>query len=644
ILSRGQSSRLYQSLVYERQLASSASLFAGSNEEAGTLTATVIVAQGQDIDAAEDALDAELERMRATLVTDAELAEAKTEIVTSELRQRETASGRAFILGQGLVSENDPRAADQNLAAIQAVTAADVQRVARQYLDDQARVSIRYLDESQRPDGVPEDSWRNPAPMPTFLTVPPAVLPPNELRPEGERDAPPAPGAPREIPAPTIVERTLANGLRVIAATSTDLPIASAQLVIGGGAASDPADRAGLSEFTAGLATQGAGGRTAVEIARTLEAAGAQIGGGAGSDGTVLSASMPIASASIVAEVLGDVVTEPTFAEAELNRSRTRTVNALRVNFRQPGPIASAVLDRLAYGASPYGQTASGTPESVGAITREDVEAYHERWWRPDNAALVITGGMTPEQAFAFAEEALGDWQAPAEPTPQVERRAGEVLPPRVIVVDMPSAGQAAVTAAVPAPSRSEAAWYPLSVATAVLGAGQNGHLFQEVRAKRGLSYGAYASLAQRRDRALLTASTQTKHESAAEVVDIVLAQFQRVIDEPISEQAVDVRETFLTGGFSRGLETTNGLGGFLANTVQLGLPLSEVEAYPQRVRATTAESLRAVAAETLSPDRAYVVVVGDAAQFLEPLRAAHPQVEVISIDDLDLNSPTLGL
>lgn len=644
ILSRGQSSRLYQALVYDRQLAASASLGVGSNEEAGTLTATVIVAQGQDPDAAEAALDAELARMRDTLVTEAELAEAKIEIVSANLRQRETASGRAFMVGQGLVSEGNPRAADDALAAVQAVTAADVQRVARHYLDDRARVSIRYLDERQRPEGTPEDSWRNPAPMPTFLTLPAAILPPNDLRPEGERDPAPAPGAPRVMPAPAIAERTLPNGLRVIAATSTDLPIASVQLVIGGGASADPADRAGLAEFTANLATQGAGSRSALDIARTLEAAGAQIGGGAGADGTVLSAAMPLVSADVVADVFGDVVTAPAFAEAELARSRTRAVNALRVDYRQPGPVASAVLNRIAYGDAPYGRPGGGTPESVSAITADDVVAYHARWWRPDNATLVVTGGMTPEQAFAFAEQALGDWRTPAAARPEVTGRAGAPLPPRILVVDMPGAGQSAVTAAVAAPPRSDPSWYPLSVATAVLGAGQNGYLFQEVRAKRGLSYGASASLAQRRERALLTASTQTKHESAAEVVDIVLAQFRRVIDEPVTEAAVEARETFLTGGFSRNLETTAGLGGFLANTVQLGLPLSEVEAYPQRIRATTADSLRGAAASVLPPEQAWVVVVGDASQFIDALRAAHPQVEVIPADRLDLNSPTLGL
>lgn len=643
ILSRGESSRLHQALVYRSQLASNAGFGVGGNEEDGTITATAIVARGKAIADVEAALDAELARIRDEPVTEAELAEAKMEIVASELRQRETASGRAFILGQAVVSENNPKAPDEHLAAVQAVTAADVQRVARTYLNDQARVSLRYQDESARPAGVPEDSWRNPAPVPTFVTVPPAILPPNELLPEGQRMAPPAPGEARAMATPQVVERRLPNGLRVIAAKSTDLPIMNARLVIAGGAAADPEDRAGLASMTAGLATQGAGGRSAPEIARTLEALGSNIGGGADADGTSLFVSAPVAAADAVGEVLADVVMEPAFAVEELERSRTQTINALTVNLRQPGPLASLVLNRLAFGGSAYGRPSSGTPESLARLTRDDVTRFHNRWWRPDNATLIITGGMAPEEAFAFAEETFGAWRTPASAVPALPVRAGEVLAPRVVVIDLPGAGQAAVAAGVRGPRRSDDSWYPLSVVNSIIGSGQNGHLFQEIRAKRGLSYGAYSALGARVDGGLLSATTQTKNESAAEVVGLVLAEFDRLRTEPVPEQEVTDRETFLTGGFSRSIETTGGLGGFIADAVTYGLPLSEIEAYPARINATTPDSVRA-AAQAVSSEQAYVVVVGQAEMFIDALRAAHPDVVVIPAAELDLNSPTLGL
>jgi zinc protease len=642
VMSRGESSRLYQSLVYDKQLVTNAGLGIGSDEEAGTITATATIAADQSIEAAEAALNAELERVRNEPITAAELAEAQTEILASDLRQRETASGRAFMLGQALVSENDPRAPDTRLAAIRAVTPADVQRVARTYLDDNARVSIRYLDEVQRPEGVAEDSWRNPVPVPTFLSVPPAILPPNELLPEGQRQAAPPLGEVRQKAAPVIAERTLSNGLRVIVAQSTDLPIMSAQLVINGGSAADPAERPGLANMTANLASQGAGGRSAPEIARALEQLGASIGGGAGPDATTLFVSAPVASADAVGAVLADVVTEPAFAGDDLERNRTQAVNALRVALRQPGPLASQVLNRIAYGAAPYGSPGSGTVETLGALTRDEVVAHHARWWRPDNAALIVTGGMSAEDGFAFAERTLGDWVRPPEPVPTLTSRAGEPQRPRVVVVDLPNAGQAAVTAAVRGPRRSDPAWYPLAVANSVMGSGQNGRLFQEIRAKRGLSYGANSSLGTRVEDGLLTAATQTKNESAAEVVDLVLAEFDRLGAQPVTDTEVTDRETFINGGFSRSIETTGGLGGFIADTVQYGLPLTESETYAQRISETTPASLQAAAQGAVSADRAYVVVVGDSRLFLDALREKHPDLEVIASSELNLLSPTL--
>ncbi|PZO05579.1 MAG: hypothetical protein DCF29_07890 [Alphaproteobacteria bacterium] len=643
IMSRGDSSRLYQALVYDSQLASNASFGSSAMEEDGSVVVSATVAQGKSIADVEAALNAELARVRDEPISAAELAEAKTEIVAGELRQRETSSGRAFILGRALVDEGDPRAPDANLVAIQAVTVADVQRVARRYLNEQARVSVRYQDESARPAGVAEDSWKNPAPVPTFVTVPAAILPANELLPEDQRMAPPAPGAVRTVAAPQIVERTLSNGMRLIVAKSTHLPIVNAQLVIGGGAAADPTERPGLATMTAALASQGAGERTAPEIARTLEALGANVGGGAGADATTLFLSAPIASAEAAGAVLADVVMRPTFAEDEVARSRTQAVNGLRVNLRQPGPLASLVLGRLAYGAAPYGAPSSGTPDSLQGLTRDEIAAFHARWWRPDNAAMIVTGGMTPDEAVAFAERTLGGWAKPMEALPVVANRAGQPTAPRVVVIDLPGAGQAAVAAAVRGPRRADPAFYPLAVVNSIIGGGQNGHLFQEVRAKRGLSYGANSSLSARIDGGLLTATTQTKNESAAEVVGLVLAEFDRLQTEPVTDIDVTNRETWLTGSFSRAVETTAGLGGVLADAVTYGLPLSEVEAYPERIRATTSEGVTA-AAQAVSADGAYVVVVGQSAMFIDALRAAHPDVVVIPVADLDLNSPTLGL
>ena len=142
----------------------------------------------------------------------------------------------------------------------------------------------------------------------------------------------------------------------------------------------------------------------------------------------------------------------------------------------------------------------------------------------------------------------------------------------------------------------------------------------------------------------MLVASTQTKNESAAEVLGLVLFEFDRLKTEAVTETATTDRETYITGGFSSNLETTGGLGNFIAQTVQFGLPLTELQNYPERVRATTPEAIMAAANATLGSDRAYVVIVGDAKMFIDAVRAVHPDVQVISAAELDLSRGDLGM
>jgi zinc protease len=451
VLSGGQSSRLYRSLVYERQLAQSASSIDFGAEDAGMFGLQAIVASGKDISEAETALGAEIARLREAPVTAAELAEAKTEIVADMLRSRETPEGRANELGRSLTSAGDPRWGDRLLAAVQRVTAADVQRVARQYLRDDRRLTMRYLDQAQRTGEAAVDPSARPTDVALGRSFPPATRAPLQPAPEAERQAPPAPGASRAMAPPAFAERRLSNGMRVVAARSTDLPLASAYLVFGGGTAADPAARPGVASMMATLADNGAAGMSAPEIAARGESLGAIIGAGATLDSTNAFVVAPSANIEAAGTLLRQIVRQPAFAQEELERERRRAIDRLRVSMRDPGFVAQRVAARAAYGAAPYGAPAIGTPASLAALTRDEIAAYHASWWRPDNATLVITGGMSADEAFALAERLFGDWAAPAAPMPALPaNRAGETPAPRIVVVDHPEARRLVHRAPVP--------------------------------------------------------------------------------------------------------------------------------------------------------------------------------------------------
>jgi zinc protease len=213
---------------------------------------------------------------------------------------------------------------------------------------------------------------------------------------------------------------------------------------------------------------------------------------------------------------------------------------------------------------------------------------------------------------------------------------------PKVIVVDMPGAGQAAVAVTRGAIPRGDPRYYRAIVANAVLGTGFSSRLNQEIRIKRGLAYGAGSSIDARRALGPFTATTQTKNETAAEVLGLILAEMRRLGAEPIPAAELTTRKAVLNGSFGRSIETTSGLAGLIGTYVARGVDPSEIGRYQQAVSAVTPEQAQATAGELLNPGPTVMVIVGDAKTFLPALRRSQSAVTVIKLDDLNLGSPTL--
>ena len=641
ILSTGESSRMYESLVYRDQLAQDASSFLDSKQGTGNLVAYAILAGGRTVDQGEAALKREVARFRDAPVTAAELAEAKNEILTAAIKSRETAEGKARIRAGSVIIDGVPRAADRQLAAIAQVTAADVQRVARRYLGENQSATIRYLPDTARPAGKTGDTIAVASTVQTAPLQAPANIAIVTPAPEGQRIQPPAPAAPIKANLPQPVETRLANGLRVITVERHDLPIATAYLVATGGQALDPADRSGVSSLAATLMAKGTATRSATRIAREVESLGGSIGTDASYGGGSVEVTVKSDQIAPAMTILADVATHPAFAPEELERARAQQVDAVTVAFKSPSQLAALVADRAAFGSAAFGAPGEGTPASLKAITRSDVTAAYARTWRPDQAALIVVGDVTPAQAKALAEARLGGWRAAAAATAPVSRPAA--LPaPRTIVVDMPGAGQAGVVVERPAIARSDARYYPFAVASTVLGGGFSSRLNQEIRIKRGLAYGASSNVDAAREIGSVTARTQTKNQTAAEVVTLMTAEMARLGTTPVPEAELATRKAVLVGSFGRRVETTGGIAGILGKYILDGVPLGELQRYTTKVEGVTPAAVQSAAAALLDPGAASVAVVGDAKQFIAPLKAARPGTETLTEGQLNLDSATL--
>ncbi len=640
ILSGGESSRLYQSLVYRDQLAQSAESFVDSKQGPGNLAVLSIMASGKDVATGEAALRREIARLRDAPVTAAELAKARNQILTSVLRSRETAEGKATTIAQATIIDGDPRAADRDLAAVARVTAADVQRVARKYLRDERAATIRYMPAETAPAGSKNEPIAVASSVVTQALVAPPKVEVFTPASEAQRVAPPAAGAPVAASIPAPVTMKLANGLTVLVVERHELPLLTASLVTTTGGAADPSDRAGLYSLTSDLMTKGTKTRSATQIAQQIETLGGSIGSNADWDGSTVSIDVKADQAGPALAILADVAQHPAFAAEEIERARVQAIDGVNVTIKDPSRLAGLVSARTVYGDLPYGHALSGTPASLKAITRSDIVSAYRAAWSPRNATLVMVGDITPARAKALAEANLGRWTGTAMAPPVVTPIAPPQ--PRVVVVDMPGAGQAGVVVGRLAIARSDPSYYPAAVANTILGGGFSSRLNQEIRIKRGLAYGAGSSLSARRDGGSLSGRTSTKNPSAPETVAIIAAEMKRMGAEPVTASELDTRKAVLIGGFGRATETTGGIAGTLAGYVEQGVPVTELQRYIPAVSAVDPAAVQRAAAALMDPARASIVVVGDAKLFVDALRKDYPQLEVIPADKLNLDSALL--
>jgi zinc protease len=636
ILSGGKSSRLYDSLVYEQQVATEAFSSADLPAQPGMFVVGAILASGKTLAEGEKALLAEVARLREAPPTAAELAEAKNELIAGKLRERETIDGRGFALGYALMTDGDAAQANRALADLAAVSGADVQRVARKYLADTGRMTIRYRPESDRPAG--QATPPTPAPPAKVADYRGPIV---TLAPEGQRVAPPPLSAPVAPVLPQPVERTLANGLKVIVAKSSDLPLVTADLTVNAGGWADPDGMAGAVAMTADMLTEGTATRSAQEVAREIEALGATLSSGASLEAASVTLNVMPDKLTAGLAVMADVARNPTFAAEELERRRQLAIDGLSVAYQDPGSLAGFAFAPVVFAGTSFGHVATGTPGSLAKLTPAHLRTLHQTFFRPDNAVLVLTGDITPDQGLALAEQAFGGWTKPAGAPPAAPHGQPSNAA-RAIAIDLPGAGQAAVNVVGPAIARRDPAYYPGMVAATVLGGGFSARLNQEIRVKRGLSYGARARLSAGRNLGSFSASAQTKNESAAEVLDLIQAELTKLGQQPPGAGELAARKSVLIGGFGRQVATTGGLADILGGFALDGVPLSELSAYTTKVEAVSAGQVQDFTRRVLDPARAHVIVAGDAKAFTQALKTRRPNLEVIPAAEVDFDRPEL--
>jgi len=455
-------------------------------------------------------------------------------------------------------------------------------------------------------------------------------------------ETPPPVGAPRPpaIAAPFV--QTLDNGLRVIVARRGGLPLVTAELVIRSGAEADPVALSGLADLTATLLTKGTTRRTAPQIAEAAEVLGGQLDSGAGWHRAFVSITVTRPQLAAALDLLADVTMNPRFAAVELERARRQAIDGLSVALAQPGTLSRLAADRAAFGASTYGHPAHGTPASLARVRRADVADLHGRWYRPDNTSLIFAGDIDPKEAVALAQAAFGRWARPATPLAATVVSDAQPVARSPLVIAMPESGQAGVAMAMPSIARSAPDYYPAQVANTLLGGGYSSRLNQEIRIKRGLSYGVSSSVEARRAGGVFAVSAQTKNASAPEVVKVIVDEIDRVAAAPADADEVEARKLALIGAVSRRFETTEDLAGTLASLEASGMDPAQVVRAIGELEKVSPQQVQDFAKAHWRTGDLRIVVAGDAPQFVDALRSMYPDLQVVPQADVDLDRPGL--
>ena len=412
------------------------------------------------------------------------------------------------------------------------------------------------------------------------------------------------------VAAPLAHREVLPNGIVLLVAERPAVPIVAVRLLTRAGAVFDPEDRAGLANLTGALLTRGTAKRTGPEIDSAIEFVGGSLEAAAGRDNLTVALSVQKKDFSLGLDLLSEVVLSPTFPAAEVTRKVSEIQAANRRSEEDPGTVASRVLARLVYPGHPYGVPVEGTRESVARLTRDDVVKFYAQQVRPDTTVVAVVGAVTVDEARREITARLGAWARPAG-VPQSITPLTAPASPREETVKR-ELTQSTIMFGRLAIRQTDPDYFPLSVASYVLGGGSASRLYARVRDEAGLAYAVYSWLSTARYGAAFAVTAQTRTAEAPKVAVMVREELARMTRGAVAERELALAKQYLVGSFPFRLDTSGKVADFLVAVEDQGLGLDYADRYKERIARVTARDVQRVAARYFPPAAFNLVIVGE--------------------------------
>jgi len=451
-----------------------------------------------------------------------------------------------------------------------------------------------------------------------------------------DRTKVPVPGAAPSLKLPPIQKRALSNGLPVWIVEMHEVPLANFSLVIKAGAAADPAGKYGVANFTAAMLDEGAGTRSALELADAVEFLGASLGTGSSFDASTVRLQTPVSKLDDALPLMADVALRPAFSQAELDRLRKERLTSLLQTRDNPSALASAGFARLVFGPRHrYGTMAMGNDASNGEMTAGDLRSFYTAYYQPQNAHLIVVGDVTATTLLPKLEKAFGTWKSGAPATKPATETAAQHGPRQIYLIDKPGAAQSQIRIGWVGVPRSTPDYFALDVVNTVLGGSFTSRLNQNLREEHGYAYGASSGFDMRLSAGPFTASAGVQSDKTTESLQEFFKELAN-IRQPIPADELARAKNYLALGFPADFETAGGMAGNLIQLVVYNLPESLFTDYVPKIQAVSVADAQRVATQYVQPDRFAVVVVGDLAKIEKGIRAANlGPVRVVTADEI---------
>jgi len=403
----------------------------------------------------------------------------------------------------------------------------------------------------------------------------------------------------------------LANGITLLHAEKTGLPLVTVVIAVKAGSIAEPAEKSGLANLTADLLNEGTKTRSSKEISDAIEFVGGSLDASGGTDYVTVSLSVLKKDVGLGFDLLSDIILNPAFSEAEIQRRKTSIKNSIIQQKEEPGIIAAKAFAEAVFGKNPYGRPVEGTEVSLDRITREEIITFHQEHYLPNETIMTVVGDISKGELHALLDRYFMNWQRrECKELSLPEPAFGEK--PQVVKIQKTLA-QANIILGHLGIKRDNPDYYAVSVMNYILGGGGFvSRLMDNIRDNKGLAYDVHSSFSASKYAGSFQAGLQTKNESANTAIGEIFKEIERIRTEPVSDRELNDAKSYLTGSFPLRIDSNKKIAGFLTAVEYYGLGLDYVDNYRKLIEAVSKDDVLRVAGKYLNTNSYVLVVVGD--------------------------------